>query len=245
MATVAKKKSSRVIPYTVIGALACYAIFLYTQPQAPTTARRPVHVSTPTLTANNSLNLTPQDIASHFPRYEPVSTRDPFMALVGGPGPSGGLFGANGSASGGTDSWQLTGINTVNGVASALIENETTGESVFLQPGDTWKGLRVIDISQDDVTFVNTLGQDTTLSFTAPKIDQTQAPRLPGSSISAVPGLNQITPLPALGQVTPLPATAQPAVQVNQPGAGFGGGRRGRRGGGGFGGGGIGGGAGQ
>ena len=129
------------------------------------------------------------DDTIHFPKYKGTA-RDPFIPAVvfdnptvGGPGSL-----VNGSK------WELTGINSVNGVVSALIENPETNESVFLQQGDSWHGLRVASISDDSINFVNALGQVTQMGFAD------QAPANSSQTIGAAntPSVNQITPLPPL-----------------------------------------------
>ena len=222
-AAVKKKKTSNnsLLLYVALVAVIAYAAYLNLQSNTTTTARRIVHPYAQTLVADNSVNLTPQDLAAHFPRYSQVSKRDPFNPLVGGSNAAANSpFGDASTTANG--SWALTGINTVNGIPSALVENATTGESLFLEPGDTWKGLRVLDIATDSVTFVNPLGQQTTLGFVAP-------------SVVAASNAKTSAPLPSLSSISPLPALngAAPADQ------GFG--RRGRGGGGGYGGGGFGG----
>jgi hypothetical protein len=49
---------------------------------------------------------------------------------------------------GGESGWIFTGVATVNGVPNGLIENESTGEGVFLKPGQKWKAAKVITITQ-------------------------------------------------------------------------------------------------
>jgi hypothetical protein len=49
---------------------------------------------------------------------------------------------------GGESGWIFTGVATVNGVPNGLIENESTGEGVFLRPGQKWKATKVITITQ-------------------------------------------------------------------------------------------------
>ncbi len=194
MASPKMSKVSRPVVYTALGALVVGAIFYLTQPDTPTThhtVRRTV-----VQTADSSDGITAADLDAHFPRYRPLG-RDPFVPNVAS-GQQTGMLGTSKSRG----SWALTGVNTVDGVPSALVENAATGDSVFLTPGDRWNGLRVIAVNPDSVEFVNALGQQTSLSFPVPPdITAPGGTTLPGSTVtppSPVPSLSQIQPLPAL-----------------------------------------------
>jgi hypothetical protein len=205
---------------------------------APATTTHHLTVTTQTALADGIL---PEDLHAHYARYVGGS-RDPFLPGVFPPN-SGGQGDLSGVGKHG--GWSLTGINRSNGVASALVENDSTGDSVFLQVGDHWNGLTVDSIGDDSVMLENAFGQQTELSFPA-LADDTSTTAPSQNAQPAIPGLSQITPLPPLGAAgaTGAAPAGQPAL-VPQPaygGGGFGG-RRGRGGrGGGFGGGGFGGG---
>lgn len=49
------------------------------------------------------------------------------------------------------DPWVYTGNIEVNGSKQALLENKTTGEAVFLSPGDIWRGFKLISIDGDSI----------------------------------------------------------------------------------------------
>jgi hypothetical protein len=143
-----------------------------------------------------------EDLNAHFARYK-GSSRDPYLP---------GLLPANGTPLGQRGSWALTGIDQINGVISAVIENSTSGDSLYLQKGDRWNGLIVLRIGDDAITFENALGQTTELSFDMPTDVET-----PGTSVSpSVPGLGAIRPLPALSpssSIPPLPSTSTTPVR--------------------------------
>jgi type II secretory pathway component PulC len=195
-------KISRPVVYTAVAAVALYAVFLNTQPDKPT-AKYVSRVTKKTQTAASD-DILPEDLKAHFPRYD-GGARDPFVPGVVLARPS---TSSSRTLSKGRSGWTLTGINSVNGVSSALIENGRTGESVFLQPGDRWNGLRVVAVKPDRVLFQNALGREDTLTFAQPSDDKAEAaggtavpaaPRLPGGGLSVPP--YPVTPL----RVTPLP----------------------------------------
>jgi hypothetical protein len=52
---------------------------------------------------------------------------------------------------GGEQGWIYTGSAEIDGVLQALLENRTTGDSVFLRIGDTWKGISVEEITEESL----------------------------------------------------------------------------------------------
>ena len=197
-------KVSRPVVYTALAALAAYALVLNTQPDTPT-ARRVVRTTRIVQTADPN-GVLPEDLSARFSRYA-GGKRDPFTPGVVLTRPKT----VSASAGHAQTGWALTGISSVNGVASALIENGATGESVFLQPGDRWNGLRVVSIRSDKVLFLNALGRTDTLTFAQPADEKTgaagAAPRSPSVGLSLPP--YPVTPL----QVTP-PASGPASLPV-------------------------------
>ena len=195
-------KVSRQLFYTVFGMIVVGgAAYYYTMPDTTTTTHIAHH--TRLSSAVDADGITSQDLNAHFARYV-GGKRDPFVPIVS--------LADTSSASHDRGGWQLTGINSVNGVQSALLENGG-GDTIFLQPGDKWNGLKVASIGSDTVTFANALGQQTVLTFA----DNENLPP-PGASgtqaaNSRVPSLNEIRPLPTLQTVAPSApaATAAPA----------------------------------
>lgn len=166
-------KVSRPVIYTALAAVAAYALVLNTQPDT-TTTRHVFLTRNTTQAAADPNGILPEDLNAHFPRYS-GGARDPFAPEVVIARPktvTGASAGRNRTNATG---WALTGINSINGVASALIENSATGDSVFLQPGDRWQGLRVVAIKDDRVVFQNALGREDTLTFAPPADDKTNA----------------------------------------------------------------------
>jgi hypothetical protein len=165
------------------------AYFMSLGSDTPTPShKRHTNFGTTTSEASSS-TITPEDLTAYFPRYAGGS-RDPFEpAVVSG----GALRTANGKSS---SSWTLTGINTIDGVTTALLENNGTGESIFLKVGDKWNGLRLTSIGSDTATFEDAEGKVTQLSFTNESLDTPNT-----ESTAPAPAAQPGTPLPVPGTV--------------------------------------------
>ncbi|MGI4791551.1 MAG: hypothetical protein ACRYFS_22235 [Janthinobacterium lividum] len=189
-------KISRPAVYTFVAAVAVYAVVLLTQPDPPAPHPRTHAVRHTEVAADGFL---PEDLSAHFARYH-SGKRDPFQSK------SAGLRGAEAASGMKHGTWTLTGINTINGVPNALIEDSVTGDSVFLKPGDRWQGLRVLSIGTDAVAFLNALGQQTHLAF---RPLEAAAPE-PGQGSTGGPfhlqGLGTVSPFPVgPGNIRALP----------------------------------------
>jgi hypothetical protein len=172
----------------VLGLIILYALYLNLTPNPVTpTAHKTLVINTKSKSAGTDVA---DDDTVHFQPYLGTD-HDPFTpgvsqdnATPGGPGSL--IKGAK---------WVLTGINSINGVKNALVEDTATNQSEFLQPGDTWGNLRVVSISDDAINFVNNLGQVSQMGFPAPATPA----GINNSTIgTSTPSLNQINPLPAL-----------------------------------------------
>ena len=194
-------KISRPAVYTAVAAVAIYAVVLLTQPDAPAPAHKRVTAHRARADAGD---LAAADLSAHFPRYQ-AGKRNPFLSKLPALKPSPKASGAAGAA---RDEWVLTGINTINGVPNALVENSASGDSVFLRPGDKWRGLRVLSIGTDAVAFLNALGQQTHLAFRPLAVAPGPDGRVPGGGFR-LQGLGAVTPLPPMpvgpGNIRPLP----------------------------------------
>jgi hypothetical protein len=203
------KVLSRPVIYTLVAAVAVYAYVLQTQP-APSTHRKISHFTRSRSTAStDSGGITDQDLNAHFARYA-GGRRDPFVPSVElhpqAPGlPAGGTGGQ----------WSLTGVNTVDGVTTATVENSAGGDSAFLKAGDHWNGLRVIEINQDSVVFENALGQHTTLSF--PGNDLTDTGK-PGAAVASTATDTNNAQAPAAPTAPRLPSFGIRPMPVPGPG---------------------------
>ena len=163
----AKTAISRPVIYAVVAAVVVYAGVVLTEPEpaARRAAARTARTASPAPDG-----FTEADLTTRFVRYA-GRPRDPFSPKVvpakapppapapPSPPPGGPPPGTEGSV------WTLTGISSINGVRSALIENGSTKESLFLKAGDRWNGLTVVAIEADAVVLRNALGQETRLVF--------------------------------------------------------------------------------
>ncbi len=153
-------KISRPAVYTFVGAVAVYAWVILTQPDPPVPTHK-THAPRPAAPGVDSFAAA--DASAHFARYQTVKKAglDPFLPHLPASAAGPALHAAHPEQG----KWTLTGISSINGVSDALVENSDTGDSVFLKPGDRWRGLRVLSIGTDSVAFLNALGQQTSLTF--------------------------------------------------------------------------------
>jgi hypothetical protein len=174
-----------------------YVVYLVAGPQAPVST--PGHrVATAKTAAVDETGITPEDLKAHFPRVT-AGARDPFEPRT--------TDTSDASSVGTRGQWALTGIDSINGVTSALVENGTTGDSAFLRPGDHWHGLTVVSIAPEAVVFENELGQQTKLAF----------PIMADTAADGRGGNPPVNPAPVGGsgsgfQVVPLPGLAAPGT---------------------------------
>lgn len=197
-------KISRPIVYSALGAVVVYTIIVLTQPDAPVVKHK-VRVTSGHAQASADA-FTDEDLKAHFARYA-ISDRNPFLpALLPGKDLAKITKAVVAAAPSG---WALTGVNVINGIPNALLENGKTSDSVFLQPGDRWQGLRVAEIGSDTVTFVNALGQQTHLGFRVEKEinpNGTAGPGGNGSPFHLPPGVGPLPPMPVgPGNMSPMP----------------------------------------
>jgi len=203
-------KVSRPIIYTALGAVVVAAILFLTEPDAVTTKKRVKVTKTADAVTDGIL---PEDLKAHYPRYA-GKPRDVFAPVVAPPKPASANTAKNNPFTQGKQgSWTLTGINTVDGVTTALVENSTGDDSVFLKPGDTWHGLRVTRISDTAVVFQNALGQETKLAFVTTEDEAVSRSKTAGG---AQPNTTASSPyaLPQPGgQLAPMPIQPLPPLR--------------------------------
>ncbi len=221
-------KISRPIIYVAVLGAVAYAAVILTEPEKPTA--RPVRRSAPAAQAPKG--YATEDLNAKFPRYT-ARSRDAFLPKVAA-SPSA----ASGAAAGGgasipdpvsnftTGVWMLTGITSINGVRSALIENGSAGESVFLKAGDIWKGMRVAAVEPNALVVVSPSGKRTRFGF--PAFEQAPAasaappvPSIPGTVPDSASVAPVILPTPpgfrGRRSVAPLMAVPIPADPRNSP----------------------------
>lgn len=200
-------KVSRPVIYTAVGAVVAAAIVFLTEPDP---VKRHTHIRvTPTASAAPD-GFTPEDLNAHFVRYT-GKRRDVFAPAVSPPKPAAARLAAKPPLiTGQRGTWTLTGINTVDGVTTALVENSAADDSVFLRAGDTWHGLHVLRIGGDAVVFQNALGQQTKLAFATTADDTANHAKTVAGAQANAPAPYAL-PLPA-GQLAPMPIQPLPAL---------------------------------
>jgi len=206
-----QKGPSRLIIYTLVGAVAIYAYVLQTTPDKAakhTKTHRTTHKTASTVDEG----ITDADLTAHFDRYK-ATGKAPFVPAIALRPDQGGVL-----ATGGGGQWSLTGVNTVDGVTTATVENPASNDSAFLRVGDSWNGLRVTAITQESVSFTNALGQPTTLSFPGNDLGDNGQPAKPGENPAPSTGGGNIAAAP------PLPSLSVRPMQIAGPPAPPGGG---------------------
>lgn len=191
-------KVSRPIVYTALFAVVVGAYVFLTQPDAPKATKKLRLTRSSTTNANG---ISDADLNAHFDRYT-GGGRDPFIAGVVPLNPA--LASAPSLVPTGRAGWALTGVNEVNGIQQAVIENSTTSQSEYLTQGQTWNGLKVVSIAPDHVELQNVLGQTTQLTFAAPP-DVKGVSTLPNGTVTTDASTPANMALPSIADVGPLP----------------------------------------
>lgn len=199
----------RPIPLTLMIGACVYAYFWSTG--SPTTTTHHLRKSSSLGSGADADGMTPADYAAHFKPYEP-SKRDPFASALN----------LSNTLAGEKGEWDLTGINSSDGVTTAVVENKTTGDNAFLRTGDTWNGLHVLSITADSVTLENEIGQDTKLSFPPDNLDNGPGPEDETGTVTVptappLPNLDQTTGTPATPSAFRLQPLPVPAPPISKP----------------------------
>ena len=79
---------------------------------------------------------------------------------------------------GGDPNWIYSGTAEVDGVPTALLENGTTGEGMFLKQGERWKELTISQIMPESVVIKSSDGESLTLVLSSP-VDEEVKPVSP------------------------------------------------------------------
>ncbi|HEX5322385.1 MAG TPA: hypothetical protein VFW40_01265 [Capsulimonadaceae bacterium] len=189
---------TRIIMWSLVGIAAAVLVYAYGAPTPPTGHTRAKRTSPTAAVASADLNaIQPEDLTAHFARYA-GGKRDPFVPLIA-------TVASNAAGKAGDQGqWLLTGISSINGIPSALVENSASGESAFLTVDEQWHGLKVKSIASDAVVFVNQLGQETRLAF-ASEAAPDQTAGAGASPPGNLPSASQVRPLPRIGNLPPLP----------------------------------------
>lgn len=159
---------SKPILYVSLLAVVVYAATL---PKGDDAARKPAKTTKPAVKKSGEIEITEEDLKAHFASYA-SQPKDAFLpkvipvsAITDKKNPNA----ANGK-------WTLTGVNTVDGVTSAVLENESTHDIQILKKGDTFNGAQVVSIEPLAVNFVTKLNQVSRLTFVEPEPTKEAAP---------------------------------------------------------------------
>ncbi|MES2463915.1 MAG: hypothetical protein V4671_25375 [Armatimonadota bacterium] len=187
-------KISRPVIYVALLGAVAYAAVVLTEPEKPV-AKKVVRRTA--AVADAPKGYTPEDLNAAFPRYA-ARTRDAFLPKVAASarstaGATPGATKTEPAASLASGVWMLTGITSVNGVRTALLENGSAGESVFLKNGDIWNGLRVAAVEPSALVMVSPSGKRTRFGFPAFE-EAASAPPLPALPAVPVPGVPGTAP---------------------------------------------------
>lgn len=191
------KISRPVIYAAVLGAVA-YGAFVLTEP-APVPKKKKTKIVA-SATASKS-GILPEDRNANFGPYTPKQGRNAFLPRVitaraialNSPPPVGpGIKPAAQSAG-----WVLTGITAINNTKSALIENNATGDSVFVKAGDKWNGFRIVRIGESAVQLADASGRQTSLLFPEPPEETTPNGPVAPNALPSPSGLPAGVPSPA------------------------------------------------
>jgi len=206
------KGPSRLIIYTMVGAVAVYAYVLQTTPDKATHTTRK-HTTHRTASATDD-GVTDADLNAHFARYA-TTGNDPFAPAISLHPQS------SGSVGGSAGQWTLTGVNTIDGVTTASVENQASNDSVFLKVGDSWNGLKVTSINTDSIALVNGIGQETRLSFPGNDLLDSSGKPLTTSAVASSGGISvpNAPPLPSFG-VRPMSVPGPPGGPGGDPNGG-------------------------
>lgn len=153
------KLNSKTIVFAALVIVVIWAIVLKMSPSPPAVTSHKVRVQMGASSAiADTTGVTQADYSARFIRYVGGNRRNPFTPLIAS---------SSGAPDDPSNGWSLTGINTIDGVTSAVLENSGTGDTAFVKPGDRWNGLRVVSIGMDNVILQSGAGLETVLSFPA------------------------------------------------------------------------------
>lgn len=236
-------KASAFTKFTIVLFFIGLVYFLMSGDDAPKkTTKKPIAKQT---TSSSVDQFTDADRTAKFAVYS-ESARDTFKPLIARANPrgDGGVGSTKENAipaylAGGDANWTYTGTAEVNGVPTALFENSTTIDGVFLKQGEHWKDLVIELISQDSVVVKGDGGDTVMLRLASPVSDEEVKPLAVNQQsplqgqIGAMQGMPQMgmaqDASPAIGNITLAPTVVDSgAMGGGNGGGGRRGGRRGR-----------------
>lgn len=189
------QKMSPMIKWTVVGAV---VVVGYTFLSGGDSAAPPAEAKKTKKSAKDLGIYTEEDSTAKFamvsaiPRdvFNPLVKKTPAAAMIK-PGAQTGL---DAKLTGGEGGWFYTGMVELDGKREALLENNVSGESVYVSAGETWKAARIASVDISTVVMVAPDGSEI-------KVPITEYGATPGAVASnAAPAGNQ--PLaPIRGQI--------------------------------------------
>ena|SRR5579871_5432944 len=100
----------------------------------------------------------------------------------------------------GDGNWIYSGTASIDGVPTALLENGSTGEGVYLKDGERWKDLTVLAINPDSISIRGAeSGEELTLRLASPTTEEDMKPANPAPALQGPIGNMTISPLGAGG----------------------------------------------
>ncbi len=152
-------KPSRTIIYSAVGAIVIYGVFVLMTSDDPKTK-----TAKPRATAQKSSKTAlylPEDYKASFPAVTTTvkNVMRPLVVRATDRIGAAAETSIPASFTGGDGNWIYTGLAEVDGRSTALLENESTGEGVFLKVGERWKQCIVAEIKADSVVLVGPDGQ--------------------------------------------------------------------------------------
>lgn len=153
---------SKPILYSVLLGLVGYAALTLTGEEPPKKKAIPPKSS---VKKSGEIVITEEDLKANFARYTP-QPKDAFLPKVI---PVGSQLDKKKGEQPVMGKWMLTGVNTVDSVTSAVLENDSTHDIQILKRGDTFNGAQVTSIEPLAVNFVNNLKQVSRLTFVEPE----------------------------------------------------------------------------
>jgi len=212
-----------------MGALVVFSVGLIYVALTPPDAAAPVarRARPKPKTTDRNDPFTKEDYGAKFARlnepvqnaFRPLVARQEPSRLIYSEGPDvlpGGIAAGGGDPSqipaeftDGDAGWRFTGYADVDGVRNGLLENRTTGDGVFVRPGERWKRATVRRITSTELVLAGPSGERT-ISINDGS-EPTAAP-------SVVPpgGVAPVNPGPALrGQIGAAAATTPPSNELS------------------------------
>lgn len=148
-------KVSRPVIYTAVLGAVAYGVVILTEPDTPNRTNRPRPAATAQSNIRTSDLIQQEDYNANFPRLlgAPRDSFRPLVVRASGTTPlsAARLDAVPAAFAGGDPNWRYTGNASIDGVSVALLENDATGDGVFLRVGEAWKRLVLTAIEPEAI----------------------------------------------------------------------------------------------